>query len=320
MKAFQHRMTCAGTTVAIVLFSGCGGDGAEGRAGGDLGGRVEIDGSSTVYPVGVAVAEEFQIQNRGVRVTVGYSGTGGGFKRFCAGETDVSGASREISDSEREACAAAGVAFVEVPIAWDGLSIVANPANDFVECVSIDELRRIWEPGSTVRTWRDVRPDFPAEEIQLYGAGTDSGTFDYFTEVVVGEAKASRADYQASEDDNILVQGVAGDVYALGYFGYAYVVENQDRLKLLEVDGGTGCVRPSEETIADGSYAPLSRPLYMYVSVAATARPEVRAFVDFLLDNAPELVPATGYHPLDAARYQEIKEAFSADASGSPQG
>jgi phosphate transport system substrate-binding protein len=318
MKLFQQWVMRAAAVGTAVLFASCGGEGADGRAGGadgELGGRVEIDGSSTVYPVGVAVAEEFQIQNRGVRVTVGYSGTGGGFKRFCAGETDISGASREISESEREACAAAGVAFVEVPIAWDGLSLVANPENDFVECLTVDELRRIWEPGSTVRTWRDVRPDLPSEEIQLYGPGTDSGTFDYFTEVIVGEAKASRADYQASEDDNILVQGVAGDVYALGYFGYAYVVENRDRLKLLGVDGGAGCVLPSEETIADGSYAPLSRPLYMYVSLAATERPEVRAFVDFMLDNATELVPATGYHPLDAARYREIKEAIAADAA-----
>jgi len=251
-----------------------------------------------------------------VRVTVGFSGTGGGFKRFCAGEIDISDASREISEAERAACEAAGVAFVEIPVAWDGLSVVVNPANDFVECLTVPELEAMWRPGSSVRTWRDVRPEFPAEPVQLYGPGTDSGTFDYFTEVVVGEAKASRNDFQASEDDNILVQGVAGDRYALGYFGYAYFRENRDRLKLVAVDGGEGCVLPSDETVSDGSYAPLSRPLYMYVSRRAAERPEVRAFVDFMLEHAPDLVPATGYLALDRARYQALKAEFDAGADG----
>lgn len=310
----KKTMPLVALLVSALVAACGGGDSQEGTDA--LAGQVQIDGSSTVYPVAVAVAEEFQIANPGVRVTVGFSGTGGGFKRFCTGETDVSDASREISESERELCAESGIDFVEIPVAWDGLSVVVNPENDFVECLTVDELRAIWSPGSTVTTWRDVRAEFPAEPIQLYGAGTDSGTFDYFTEVVVGESKASRTDYQASEDDNILVQGVAGDTYSLGYFGYAYYLENQDRLKLLAVDGGTGCVAPSETTIADGSYAPLSRPLYMYVSRPATERPEVRAFVDFMLDHASELVPPTGYHPLDEERYQALKAEFDAGAEG----
>jgi phosphate transport system substrate-binding protein len=190
-------------------------------------------------------------------------------------------------------------------VAWDGLSVVVNPANDFVACLTVPELRRIWEPGSRVGTWRDVRAQWPAEQIRLYGPGTDSGTFDYFTEVVNGEAGASRPDYQASEDDNILVQGVAGDRYSLGYFGFAYYTESADRLKLVQVDGGSGCIAPSDATIADGTYAPLSRPLFVYVKHDALARPEVHGFVTFLLAEAGRLVPSTGYHPLSAEEYTD---------------
>ncbi len=285
---------------AGLLLMGCGGDAGEARI---VAGAVQIDGSSTVFPIAEAVGEEFQIANPDVRVTVGFSGTGGGFERFCAGETDLSNASRPINDSEREACAARGVEFTELEVAWDGLSVIANPANDFVTCLTTAELRRIWEPASTVRTWRDVRPEWPSEAIRLYGPGTDSGTFDYFTEVINGETGASRPDYQASEDDNILVQGVAGDRYSLGYFGYAYYTESANRLKLVQVDGGAGCVAPSDATITDGTYAPLSRPLYVYVKHAALARPEVRAYVTFMLDQATTLVPSTGYHPLSAEEY-----------------
>jgi phosphate transport system substrate-binding protein len=270
-----------------------------------LTGAVSIDGSSTVFPIAEAVAEEFQIANPDVRVTVGFSGSGGGFKRFCAGETDVSDASRPINEQETATCAAAGIDFTEVTVAWDGLSVIVNPANDFVTCLTTQELRRIWEPGSTVSTWSDVRPEWPDEEINLYGPGTDSGTFDYFTETINGESGASRPDFQASEDDNILVQGVAGDEYALGYFGYAYYVENSDRLKLVQVDGGTGCVAPSDETIADGTYAPLSRPLFVYVKHDALMRPEVYAYITFLLEEAPTLVPTTGYHALSQAEYDD---------------
>lgn len=298
------RSLCLGI---VLLLAACGGDSRSEDASGSssLGGAVEIDGSSTVFPIAEAVAEEFQIANPRVRVTVGISGSGGGFKRFCAGETDISNASRPIKEAELERCAQAGVEFIELPVAWDGLSVVVNHGNQFVTCLTVEQLNRIWAPGSSVELWSDLRPDWPAEEIRLYGPGTDSGTFDYFTEVINGESGASRPDYQASEDDNILVQGVAGDEFALGYFGYAYYAENTDRLKLVQVDGGQGCVAPSRETIEDGSYAPLSRPLFVYVSQAALRRPEVRAYVDFMLEEASVLVPATGYRPLSDAEYAE---------------
>jgi phosphate transport system substrate-binding protein len=305
---------------AFLTLSACGGDAPQGGsdAGGDaLTGAVQIDGSSTVFPIMEAVAEEFQIENRGVRVTVGISGTGGGFKRFCAGETDISDASRPIKDLEREECAANGVEFLELPIAWDGLSVIANPANDFAMCLTVEELQRIWEPGSSVTTWRDVRSDFPAEPIKLYGPGTDSGTFDYFTEAINGESGASRADYQASEDDNVLVQGVAGDRYALGYFGYAYYAENADRLSLVQVDGGAGCVSPSQQTIESGTYAPLSRPLFLYVNTQSVTRPEVDAFMHYALMNGAELIAPTGYIPLTEAQYADEMEQLMAISGSS---
>lgn len=315
MRRLAGSVTALAAAGSLAVLAACGG----GEAGDEgLTGQVRSDGSSTVFPVAEAVAEEFQIENRGVRVTVGVSGTGGGFSRFCAGETDLSNASREISEDEREACEANGVEFIEVAVAWDGLSVVVNPANDFVQCLTVEELRRIWEPNSTVTTWRDVRSDFPDEEIALYGPGTDSGTFDYFTETLMGESGASRPDYQASEDDNVLVQGVAGDQYALGYFGYAYYAENEERLSVLGVDGGSGCVQPSTETIEDQSYSPLSRPLYVYVRAGALERPAVMAYVEYFMNNAPELVPPTGYIPLSVERYQESLETIRAAAPSSP--
>jgi phosphate transport system substrate-binding protein len=300
--------------VAVTLLAACGG--GEGGAESGLTGSVEIDGSSTVFPVAEAVAEEFQIANQGVQVTVGVSGTGGGFKRFCAGETDMSNASRPIRDTEVAECAANGVEFTQLTVGWDGLSVIANPENDFAMCLTVEELRRIWEPNSTVTTWADVRDGWPAEGIRLYGPGTDSGTFDYFTEAIMGESGASRADFQASEDDNILVQGVAGDRYALGYFGYAYYAENSSRLKLIEVDGGAGCVAPSDETIEDGTYAPLARPLFVYVRNGALSRPEIRAYADFMLENAAELVPSTGYHALTAEQYADGLRMVAEAAGG----
>ncbi|MDX1661509.1 MAG: PstS family phosphate ABC transporter substrate-binding protein, partial [Gemmatimonadota bacterium] len=253
---------------AVVLALGCGG-GAE-EAGtteeGALSGAIQIDGSSTVYPITEAVAEEFQRENPDTRVTVGVSGTGGGFKRFCAGEIDVSDASREIKSSEAEECEANGIAYDEIRVAWDGIAIVTNPANDFVQCLTVDELKRIWEPGSEIENWSQIRDGFPDQDLILYGPGTDSGTFDYFTEAIVGEEDASRADYTASEDDNVLVQGVTGDEGSLGYFGFAYYEENQGKLNTVGVDPGDGCVRPTVETIETGEYEPLSRPLYIYVS------------------------------------------------------
>ncbi|MCE2455903.1 MAG: PstS family phosphate ABC transporter substrate-binding protein [Gemmatimonadetes bacterium] len=266
-------------------------------------GRVIIDGSSTVFPVAEAAAEEYQLAHPGVPVTVGVSGTGGGFRRFCAGETDLATASREITEGEKHDCELAGVEWIELSVAWDGLSVVVNPLNDFVSCLTTDELRRVWRPGSAVRLWRDIRPEWPAEEIRLYGPGTDSGTFDYFTETINGESGASRPDFQASEDDNILVQGITGDRYSLGYLGYGYYTENSTRLRLVAVDGGNGCVEPNPETVRGGSYAPLSRPLYIYAKKAALQRPEVARFTDFLLSNGEAILDFTGYEALTTEQY-----------------
>ncbi|MGH7544864.1 MAG: PstS family phosphate ABC transporter substrate-binding protein [Gemmatimonadota bacterium] len=297
-------------TIGAFLVACGGGEGARGVQG-----SVQVDGSSTVYPITEAVAEEFLKQAGNVRVTVGISGTGGGFKRFCAGETDISDASRPIKPSEAEACAQNGVEFVELPVAYDGLSVLANPRNAFCDCLTVAELKRIWEPGSTVRRWSDVRPEWPNEEIHLYGPGTDSGTFDYFTEAIVGKEDASRPDFTASEDDNVLVQGVEGDASALGYFGYAYYIRNEARLKLVGVDDGSGCVKPSPPTIEDGTYAPLSRPIFIYVSRRSLVRPEVAAFVRFYMEHAPELVPQVGYIALAESRYQENLRAIESTSS-----
>ena len=277
---------------SLPLLAGCGGGGATG------GGLVTIDGSSTVFPISQAMAEEFMIANQGVQVTVGVSGTGGGFQKFCNGETDISDASRPIEDSEREVCRENGIDPIELMVGWDGLTVVTNPQNDWAVCMTVDELKRLWQPGSTIRSWSEIRAGWPDEQVVLYGADTDSGTFDYFTEAIVGEADASRSDYTASADDNVLVLGVSGDRGALGYFGYAYFEENRDKLRAVQIDGGTGCIGPERGTIEDQSYTPLSRPMYIYVRRDALERPAVRAFVDFYLDNAVELVPETGYVPL----------------------
>lgn len=299
-----------GSAVLAIVTAGCGG--GEGTEGG-LQGSVSADGSSTVFPITEAVAEEFMAETGGnVRVTVAMSGTGGGFKRFCAGETDISNASRPIKAEELEACRAAGVEPLELSVAVDGQSVVVNPANTFAQCLTVEELRKIWEPGSTVQTWADVRPEWPAQPIKLYGPGTNSGTFDYFTEMIMGEEDASRSDYTASEDDNVLVQGVAGDQYSLGYFGYAYYGENQDRLRAVEVDGGSGCVAPTLETIESGQYAPLSHPIFIYVKQSSLAQPAVREFVDFYLTVAGELVPQVGYVARSEQGYQEARQKFEA--------
>ncbi|MEX0907172.1 MAG: PstS family phosphate ABC transporter substrate-binding protein [Gemmatimonadota bacterium] len=299
----RRTMWNTAAVAALLAATGCGG----GDAGepGDLSGSVQLDGSSTVYPISEAVAEEFAIEHgTAVRVTIGFSGTGGGFKRFCAGETEISNASRPITDAERELCTSNGVEFLELPVAIDGLVVAVNPANTFAECFTVDELRRIWEPASQVNSWSQVRDGFPDQPLKLYGPGTNSGTFDYFTEVIGGESGASRGDYTASEDDNVLVQGVEADESALGYFGYAYYIENEARLKAVAVDNGAGCIAPNPETVKGGQYAPLSRPLFIYVSRTALERPEVVQFVRFYLESAPELVPAVGYVPLEAAEYE----------------
>jgi phosphate transport system substrate-binding protein len=296
------------------MLMACGGGGGDGGAG--LNGNVQTDGSSTVFPITEAVAEEFSLLHEGrATATVGMSGTGGGFKRFCADETDISNASRPITQSERDLCAAAGVEFMEIKVALDGLAVAVNPENGFVDCLTVEELKKVWEPGSTVQRWSQVRQGFPDQPLKLYGPGTNSGTFDYFTEAIMGEARASRADYTASEDDNVLVQGVEGDRSSLGYFGYAYYLENAGRLKSVGVDGGSGCVKPTPETVTSGQYAPLSRPLFIYVKKSALAKPEVRAFVKFYLEHAAELVPQVGYVPLAPAEYQSGMAALE-QASG----
>jgi phosphate transport system substrate-binding protein len=266
---------------------------------------VSIDGSSTVYPIAEALSEEFQLRNPRVLVALGRSGTGGGFERFCRGETDLATASRTIRDQEAQRCAEQGVEFLEFPVALDGLSVVVNPQNTFVACLSVPELREIWRPGSPVRTWRDVRPEFPPHEVKLYGPGTDSGTFDTFTQAVVGDMGASRMDFQASEDDNVLVRGITGDRYALGYFGYAYLEENRDRLKVVAVDGGGGCVAPTPETILDGSYSPLGRELYLYAKVGSLGRPGMAALMEFFMNHAGELVLSAGFLPLPDRIYAD---------------
>lgn len=298
--------------LGVMIAAGLAACGGGGDSAGGTTGSIEVDGSSTVFPITEAVAEEFMAETGGdIRVTVALSGTGGGFRRFCAGETDISNASRPISEEEIAACAASGVEYREVEVALDGLAVVVNPTNDFVQCLTVEELRRIWEPGSTVNSWADVREGFPDQPIQLYGPGTNSGTFDYFTEEIAGESGASRADYTASEDDNVLVQGVAGDNMSLGYFGYAYYIENETRVKAVGVDNGSGCVLPSPETVESGEYAPLSRPLYIYVSEASLQEPAVRDFVEFYLSAAPELVDEVGYIQLGAERYEQARSVIN---------
>jgi phosphate transport system substrate-binding protein len=282
--------------------------------------RVQIDGSSTVFPVTEAVAEEFQkAKGRDVRVTVGISGTGGGFKKFCRGETDISNASRPILKEEIEACKAAGISFVELPIAYDALTVAVSPQNGFLSCVKVSDLKKIWSPdaqGKIVR-WNQVDPSWPDAPLTLYGAGSDSGTFDYFTEAIVGKAKSSRGDYTASEDDNVLVQGVGGDENALGYIPFAYVAENEGKLKVVDIDGGDGkCVAPSEATVQDGTYTPLSRPLFIYVSTKAIEKPAVREFVEFYLREGGALATEVAYTALPEEAYGKAMERFADKRTG----
>ncbi|MDO8483749.1 MAG: PstS family phosphate ABC transporter substrate-binding protein [Candidatus Limnocylindrales bacterium] len=289
----------------------------------NLSGTVTIDGSSTVFPITQAVAEEFQIANSGVQVPVAFSGTGGGFKKFCMGETDMNDASRPIKeDDEGEglACKAAGIEWIKLQVAIDGLTVVVNPANDFATCLTVAELSTIYGPDSPADLlWSQVRDGFPAEKVERYMPGADSGTFDYFTEEINGETDAATQFATQSEDDNTLVTGVAGSKYAIGFFGYAYYVENTDKLKALEIDGGEGggCVAPTEATINDNSYAPLSRPLFIYPDVAkAKTRPELKAFVDFYLENTTALSAEVGYVALPDALLQEQKDTWAAAVGG----
>jgi phosphate transport system substrate-binding protein len=284
---------------------------------------VEIDGSSTVFPVTEAVAEEFQKAKKGkIKVTVGISGTGGGFKKFCRGETDIQDASRPILKQEMAACKGTGVEYIELPVAFDALTVIVNPKNNWSPSMTVAELKKIWEPAAQgkITNWNQVRSSWPNAPLKLFGAGADSGTFDYFTEAITGKAKSSRGDFTASEDDNVLVQGVANDVNALGFFGFAYYAENTKRLKAVAVDDGKGPVAPSEKTVLDGSYQPLSRPIYIYVSKKALAKPEVREFAEYYLKNAPKLVKEVKYVPLPDKVYalgmSRVKSAKTGTAFG----
>lgn len=268
---------------------------------------VKVDGSSTVFPITEAMAEQFQKEKKGqVQVTVGISGTGGGFKKFCNGETDISNASRPILKREMEACRSKNISYIELPVAFDALTVVVNPRNNWVKQLTVAELKTIWEPAAQgkIKTWNQVNPAWPNRPLKLFGAGTDSGTFDYFTEAIVGKAKSSRGDYTASEDDNVLVQGVATDVGALGYFGYAYYEANAKRLRAVPIVNAQGkAVLPSRKAVEDGSYNPLSRPIFIYVNSESLRRPEVREFVEFYQRQASKLIPPTGYIPLPARAY-----------------
>jgi phosphate transport system substrate-binding protein len=313
-------------TLALVLtlaLAACSDDDEESDDGTDapeLSGSINGDGSSTVFPIMEAVAEEFGKTND-VQVTVGVSGTGGGFEKFCAGETDFSNASRAIKDTEAETCAAGDIEYVEFEIGYDGLSVVVNESNTFATCLTVEQLNAIWKPDSSVATWADVDPSYPSDPLpgsSLYGPGTDSGTFDYFTAEINGEEGVSRSDYNASEDDNVLVQGVAGDDNAMGYFGFAYYEENTDKLNIVAVDGGDGCVEPSKDSIRDLSYSPLSRPLYVYVTVDALERPEVAGFMRFLLTDGVALVEEVGYVAAPDEVYEEGLAKLEGDSGATP--
>jgi phosphate transport system substrate-binding protein len=291
--------TAAALAAALAACGGGDGDSTAAGGGSDLRGTIKIDGSSTVAPLSEAAAELFQAENPGVRVTVGTSGTGGGFEKFCAGETDVSDASRPIKeDEEAPICERNGIAYEEVQVANDGLAVVVHPENDWADCLTVEQLKKIWDRGSEVDSWRDVDPSFPDEEIELFGPGTDSGTFDYFTGEVNGEEGRSRSDYSASEDDNVIVQGVSGSRGGIGYFGLSYVQQNEGRVKAVQIDGGDGCVAPSTETVQEGTYEPLGRPLFIYASDKAIARPEVKSFLDFYLSNAGQIAEQALYVPM----------------------
>ena len=286
-----------------------------------LKGNIVADGSSTVYPITAAAAEEFRSYAKDVRITVGISGTGGGFKRFCAGETDISDASRPIRPAEVEECQKQNVEFIELPVAYDGLAVVVNPRNTWVDKLTVAELKKIWEPEAQgkITSWKQVRDSFPDRPLKLYGPGTDSGTFDYFTEAINGQEKASRGDYQASEDDNVLVTGVAGDEGALGYFGYAYLVENSDKVKPVPIEKDGQAVLPSVDTVRDGSYLPLSRPIFIYVKKDAATRPEMKEFINFYLSKSFTPLIATreiGYIPLPDEVYAAVTKRYNDGVTG----
>ena len=317
-------LLCLLVSALSAAAAGCGrksndaGDASAAAAEGNgLSGRIDADGSSTVQPFAALAAERFQQSNPDVQVTVGTSGTGGGFERFCASETDLANASRPIKDDEEAPiCKENGVEYTDVQLATDALTVVVNRENDWVDCLTTDQLEAIWEPGSKVTSWKDVDPSFPDEPMTLYGPGTDSGTFDYFTDEINGEEGASRSDYSPSEDDNVIVQGVSGERGALGYFGLSYYEQNQETLKALSIDSGQGCVAPSAETAQAGEYTPLSRPLFVYANNESLARPEVEAYVRFMLDENAAIAEEALFIPLTDEQLAE-QETKLAEATGS---
>jgi phosphate transport system substrate-binding protein len=322
-KWMKTQFGVVGAALVLLAVAGCTGEdggrtvdgtgrgGAGASSAGDTG-SIRIDGSSTVFPITEAVAEEYRSVDRKLQVTAGFSGTGGGFKKFIAGEIDICDASRPITSSEKAELEAKGIGYVELEVAFDGLAVIAHPANDWCDCLTVEQLKELWRPESGVSKWSDLNPEWPDEEIKLYGPGPDSGTFDYFTEAIVGKSRSSRQNYEKSEDDNALVSGIKGSKYALGYFGYAYYAANTDSLKLVGVDGGKGCEKPSLETVRGGSYSPLSRPLYIYVRNSSLQRPEVARFVRFYLDNSAELATEVGYVPVSDASANQNDERLKA--------
>jgi phosphate transport system substrate-binding protein len=305
----RRRLLAGSAVFALALTAACGGDN-DSASNKELSGEVKVDGSSTVFPLTSAASELYAEEQPKVKVPVGESGTGGGFEKFCNGETDISDASRAIKDEEKAACEAKGIKFAELIVANDALSVVVHKDNSFVDCLTVAELKKIWEPKSKVKTWKDVKAEFPADPIKLFGAGTDSGTFDYFTKEINGEEGASRTDYTPSENDNVLVQGVAADKNALGYFGFSYYEENTDKLKAVKVDGGGGCVEPSVENAQSGNYKPLSRPLFIYVSDKSLEREEVKDFVNFYIENIDEIVKEAKFVPLTEDQKSTLKTEF----------
>lgn len=299
----------------VLVLASCGGQSGGGGQNGEISGRVVVDGSSTVAPLSSAAAELFAEQAPSVNVSVATSGTGGGFEKFCAGETDISDASRAIEQDEMQACQRAGVEFTELQVANDALTVVTNKQNNWADCLTTEQLKTMWSPQSErkVTNWNQIDPSFPNTPLALFGPGTDSGTFDFFTEAINGEEGASRTDYQSSEDDNVLVQGVQGAAGATGYFGFSYFEENQDTLKAVQVDSGSGCVTPSSQTVQDRSYTPLGRPLFIYVSNQAfQQKPQVRAYVDFYMQNIDKVTEAAQYIQLNDQQKSQARSKLQA--------
>ncbi|GAB2331933.1 PstS family phosphate ABC transporter substrate-binding protein [Streptomyces griseoincarnatus] len=308
----RAKVPLALTAAVMLAASACGGgDAGSGGSGDELSGTVKVDGSSTVAPLTSAASEFYAEEQPKVRVTVATSGTGGGFKKFCVGETDISDASRPIKGEEIKTCEENNIKYEQFAVANDGLSVVVSKDNDWAECLTVEQLKKIWEPGSKVNNWNQVDPKFPNEPLKLFGAGTDSGTFDYFTEAINGEEGASRTDYSGSEDDNVTVTGVSGTKGGMGYFGFSYYEENADKLKLLQIDGGDGCVTPSVETVQDGTYEPLGRQLFIYPSDAGLKKPQVLDFVEFYVENHKKIAEDSKFIPLNAEQEKELQAALT---------